>query len=142
MTGPGLTRGSHHGGNGPDGRYSPQKHLKNLMLFTQFENIFTTKFFFLEIYLFFQNLFLRMASEDFRGGNFSRTPRKLSKDSTGSSFRNRTHSLASSSGSDSGSRPVRNFCYYRQKQKFIFSKISVDTSKATPPNFLISFFKK
>ena len=124
-------------------------------------------FFFLEIDLFFQNLFLRMASEDFRGGNFSRTPRKLSKDSTGSGFRNRTHSLASSSGSDSGSRPVRDLCYlitnynlqsktkiyffdsqlkhqrrHHQisrllcsKIKNIFSKFSVDTSKAAPSNF-------
>ena len=101
----------------------PTKTPQKSHAFHSIPKYFYHKKFFLRNWSVFQNLFLRMASEDFRGGNFSRTPRKLSKDSTGSGFRNRTHSLASSSGSDSGSRPVRNLCYYNQKQKFIFLKI-------------------
>ena len=89
-----------------------------------------------------------MASEDFREGNFSRTPRKLSKDSTGSGFRNRTHSLASSSGSDSGSRPVRDLCYlitnYNLQSKtkiYFFLNIQLKDQRLTT-KFLDYFVQK
>ena len=71
MTGPGLTRGSHHGGNGPDGRCSPQKHLK-ISCFSLNSKIFLPPNFFFRrnLSFFFSKFIFKNGFRRFSWGKF------------------------------------------------------------------------